>query len=74
MIDSNMIMVFGGMILLAIFAICATVVYESNVDEVEPISPWVGIPLCMVFFYLYMDNFSFTVYMLSIGAIVMLFI
>lgn len=70
----NIVIIILGMICLAILGICATLYFERNPEEPEELTPWIGLPLVLSLVYLYMDNFSFVVYIMSIGVTVLMFI
>lgn len=71
--DKNIIFILAGMIALATMVVATTAHYENNMDEVETLSPWVGIPLVILAFYVYIYNFGYLTYVISIGAVVLLF-
>jgi len=68
------IMVLGGLVILAIAVVLAAKAYESNIDEVDTLSSWVVIPMVFAFIYLYIDNFSYVTYIISIAAVFLLFL
>jgi hypothetical protein len=68
------IIVLVGLICLAILSVATTKAYEQNIDEVETLSPWIALPLVMAIIYLYIDNFSYVTYIISIGAVFLLFL
>lgn len=74
LLNKRTLIVIFGLISLAILGIFITKLFERNPDEAEDLSPYVGIPIVFVLYYLYIQNFSFVVYMLSIGAIFILFV
>jgi hypothetical protein len=74
MINLNAILIILGLISLAIIGVVIAKLFERNPDKAESLSSWVGIPLVLVFYYLYIQNFSFITYLFSIGALVLLFI
>lgn len=68
------ILVLGGLIVFGIIGVISAKFYESNTDEVATLSPWIALPLVCAITYLYIDNFSFVTYIISIGAVVLLFL
>lgn len=72
-VNTNIILIIIGLILLAGLSVVITYFYERNPEEAEVLSPWVGIPLVMLIYYIYIRNFSFITYIISIAAVVLLF-
>lgn len=72
-VNTNIILILFGLILLGFLGVVMTYFYERNPEEPEVLSPWVGIPLVMLIYYIYVRNFSFITYLISIGAVVLLF-
>ena len=74
MLDSRSILVIIGLFILAILAVVSAKAYEHNIDQVTTLSPWLGIPLVLVAFGLYIEHFSFVTYVISLGAVFLLFL
>lgn len=72
--NTKTLIVIFGLILLSICGIVITKLYERNPEEAEVLSPYVGIPIVLWLYYLYMKNFSYITYIVSIGAIFILFV
>ena len=72
-VNTNIILILFGLILLGFLGVIITYFYERNPEKAEVLSPWVGIPVVMSIYYIYIRNFSFITYIISIGAIVLLF-
>jgi hypothetical protein len=69
----RIILILIGLILLALLGVVVTKKYERNPEEAEVLSPYVAIPIVLTIYYIYIVNFSFITYILSLGAIVLLF-
>lgn len=69
----RVVIILVGLILLALLGVLVTKKYERNPDEAEVLSSYVAIPIILTIYYIYIANFSFITYILSIGAIVLLF-
>lgn len=72
-VNTNIILILFGLILLGFLGVVMTYFYERNPEEAEVLSPTVGIPIVMLIYYIYVRNFSFITYLISIGAVVLLF-
>jgi hypothetical protein len=74
MLDSRSILVIIGLFILGALAVISAKAYESNIEQVTILSPWIGIPIVLIVFGLYVEHFSFVTYIISIGAVFLLFI
>lgn len=73
-LNKQTLIVIIGLIALATFGVIIAKFFERNPEESEELSPYVAIPIVLTLYYLYIQNFSFVVYLLSIGAIFILFV
>lgn len=74
MLDSRSILVLIGLFILAVLAVISAKAYEHNIEQVTTLSPWIGIPIVLVTFGLYIEHFSFITYIISIGVVFLLFL
>lgn len=73
-INLNTLFVIFGLILLAFFGVIIAKLFERNPQEAEVLPNWVAIPIVLLIYYTYIMNFSFITYVVSIGAIFVLFL
>jgi hypothetical protein len=74
LLNKNTLIVFGGLIIIGFVGVLITKLFEKNPEEPAELSPFIGIPIVLIFYYFYITNFSFITYIISIGAVFLLFL